>query len=88
MVRIHEREPAGGRGFLLAPARHDTSLNFVVFRNGHRQTPLLPATQRRISGHKGHRTVQQAAEIVMRLATLDASGPTGGYFDEDGLLPW
>ncbi|WFP78409.1 SDR family oxidoreductase [Mesorhizobium sp. WSM4906] len=41
-----------------------------------------------LNGHKGHRTVQQAAEIVVRLATLDAGGPTGGYFDESGPLPW
>ncbi|TIV96253.1 MAG: SDR family NAD(P)-dependent oxidoreductase [Mesorhizobium sp.] len=41
-----------------------------------------------LNGHKGHRTVQQAAEIVVRLATLDAGGPTGGYFDENGPLPW
>ncbi|MDX8490701.1 SDR family oxidoreductase [Mesorhizobium sp. VK22B] len=41
-----------------------------------------------LNGHKGHRTVQQATEIVMRLATLDAGGPTGGYFDENGPLPW
>ncbi|MDG4881760.1 SDR family oxidoreductase [Mesorhizobium sp. WSM4884] len=41
-----------------------------------------------LNGHKGHRTVQQAAEIVVRLATLDAGGPTGGYFDENGSLPW
>ncbi|MDX8447047.1 SDR family oxidoreductase [Mesorhizobium captivum] len=41
-----------------------------------------------LNAHKGHRTVQQAAEIVMRLATLDAGGPTGGYFDENGPLPW
>ncbi|PBC04647.1 SDR family oxidoreductase [Mesorhizobium sp. WSM3860] len=41
-----------------------------------------------LNAHKGHRTVQQAAEIVVRLATLDAGGPTGGYFDENGPLPW
>ncbi|AZO73971.1 MAG: SDR family NAD(P)-dependent oxidoreductase [Mesorhizobium sp.] len=41
-----------------------------------------------LNGHKGHRTVQQAADIVVRLATLDAGGPTGGYFDENGPLPW
>jgi NAD(P)-dependent dehydrogenase (short-subunit alcohol dehydrogenase family) len=37
-----------------------------------------------LNGHRGHRTVQQAAEIFVRLATLDSSGPTAGYFDEDG----
>jgi NAD(P)-dependent dehydrogenase (short-subunit alcohol dehydrogenase family) len=41
-----------------------------------------------LNGHRGRRTVQQAAEIIMRLATLDADGPTAGYFDEDGPLPW
>ncbi|RWM30708.1 SDR family oxidoreductase [Mesorhizobium sp.] len=41
-----------------------------------------------LNGHKGHRTVQQATEIIVRLATLDAGGPTGGYFDENGPLPW
>lgn len=41
-----------------------------------------------LNDHKGHRTVQQAAEIIVRLATLDADGPTAGYFDENGPLPW
>ena len=41
-----------------------------------------------LNGHRGHRTVQQAAEIVVRLATLDADGPTAGYFDDEGPVPW
>jgi NAD(P)-dependent dehydrogenase (short-subunit alcohol dehydrogenase family) len=41
-----------------------------------------------LNGHRGRRTVQQAAEIVVRLATLDADGPTAGYFDDNGPLPW
>jgi len=41
-----------------------------------------------LNGFKGHRTVQQAAEIVIHLATLDADGPTAGYFNDDGPLPW
>ncbi|MER8574188.1 SDR family oxidoreductase [Mesorhizobium sp. M1338] len=41
-----------------------------------------------LNGFKGHRTVQQAAEIVIRLATLDADGPNAGYFNDDGPLPW
>lgn len=32
------------------------------------------------NGHSGYRTVGQAAEIIVRLATLDENGPTGGYF--------
>lgn len=37
---------------------------------------------------RGRRTVDQAARVVVRYATLDESGPTGGYFDEDGRLAW
>ncbi len=41
-----------------------------------------------INDFKGHRTVQQAAEIIVKLATLDENGPTGGFFDENGAVPW
>jgi NAD(P)-dependent dehydrogenase (short-subunit alcohol dehydrogenase family) len=41
-----------------------------------------------LNGHRGRRTVQQAAQVIVRLATLDADGPTAGYFDDDGPLPW
>ncbi|WP_183461796.1 SDR family oxidoreductase [Mesorhizobium huakuii] len=40
------------------------------------------------NGHTGYRTVEQAAEIIVRLATLDENGPTGGYFYDEGPLPW
>jgi hypothetical protein len=32
--------------------------------------------------------VEQGARAPVRLATLPADGPTGGYFDENGPLPW
>ncbi|CDX30883.1 Short chain dehydrogenase [Mesorhizobium sp. ORS 3359] len=41
-----------------------------------------------LNAHRGGRTVQQAAEIIVRLTTLEPGGPTGGYFDENGPLPW
>ncbi len=41
-----------------------------------------------LNGHSGPRTVQQGATIAVRLATLPADGPTGGYFDEKGVVPW
>lgn len=34
------------------------------------------------------RTVGQAAEIAIRLATLDADGPTAGFFCDAGEVPW
>ncbi|MEX2130146.1 MAG: SDR family oxidoreductase [Pseudohongiellaceae bacterium] len=41
-----------------------------------------------LNGHRGTRTVEQAARIIIRLATLPPSGPTGGFFDESGSVPW
>jgi NAD(P)-dependent dehydrogenase (short-subunit alcohol dehydrogenase family) len=38
--------------------------------------------------HTGFLTVAQGAAVLVRLATLDADGPTGGFFSEEGPLPW
>lgn len=40
------------------------------------------------NNHRGHRTVKQAAVVVVRLATLAADGPTGTFQDDNGLVPW
>jgi NAD(P)-dependent dehydrogenase (short-subunit alcohol dehydrogenase family) len=34
------------------------------------------------------RPVEESARVVVRLATLDATGPTGTFSDEAGVLPW
>jgi NAD(P)-dependent dehydrogenase (short-subunit alcohol dehydrogenase family) len=36
----------------------------------------------------GSRTPAQGAAVVVRLATLPDDGPTGGFFDERGRVPW
>jgi NAD(P)-dependent dehydrogenase (short-subunit alcohol dehydrogenase family) len=41
-----------------------------------------------LNNFEGTRTVQQAAREPVRLALLDANGPTGTYSNEDGQLPW
>lgn len=41
-----------------------------------------------INAQRGSRSVQQGATAPVRLATLPADGPTGGYFDENGVVPW
>jgi NAD(P)-dependent dehydrogenase (short-subunit alcohol dehydrogenase family) len=41
-----------------------------------------------INDHNGHLTPAQGAAVLVRLATLGADGPTGGFFSEDGPLPW
>jgi NAD(P)-dependent dehydrogenase (short-subunit alcohol dehydrogenase family) len=38
--------------------------------------------------HRGLRTVEQGAEIIVRLATLEGDGPTAGFFDEHGKVEW
>jgi NAD(P)-dependent dehydrogenase (short-subunit alcohol dehydrogenase family) len=38
--------------------------------------------------HQGVRTVEQGAATPVRLATLPADGPTGGFFDDAGPVPW
>ena len=40
------------------------------------------------TGHSGTRTPVQGAAIVIRLATLPDDGPRGGFFDDNGVVPW
>jgi NAD(P)-dependent dehydrogenase (short-subunit alcohol dehydrogenase family) len=41
-----------------------------------------------INNHSGPRTVEQGAAIIVHLATLPPDGPTGGFFDDNGTIPW
>ncbi|MFG1946630.1 SDR family oxidoreductase [Nonomuraea sp. NPDC048826] len=41
-----------------------------------------------INNHRGFLTPAQGATIVVRLATLDADGPTAGFFSAEGPVPW
>jgi NAD(P)-dependent dehydrogenase (short-subunit alcohol dehydrogenase family) len=41
-----------------------------------------------MNGHSGYRSAAQGAAIAVRLATLPDDGPTGGFFDDDGPIPW
>jgi NAD(P)-dependent dehydrogenase (short-subunit alcohol dehydrogenase family) len=36
----------------------------------------------------GRQTLEQGAEIIVRMAQIGPDGPTGGYFDASGPLPW
>jgi NAD(P)-dependent dehydrogenase (short-subunit alcohol dehydrogenase family) len=38
--------------------------------------------------HHGTKPVEQGAEIIVRMAELDGSGPTGTFVDERGVVPW
>ncbi|MFG1866856.1 SDR family oxidoreductase [Micromonospora arborensis] len=41
-----------------------------------------------LNGFRGVRTPQQGAAIAVRLATLPDDGPTGGFFEDAGVVPW
>ncbi|ETK35345.1 SDR family oxidoreductase [Microbispora sp. ATCC PTA-5024] len=41
-----------------------------------------------LNGFRGVRTPEQGAAIAIRLATLPDDGPTGGFFDDAGPVPW
>jgi NAD(P)-dependent dehydrogenase (short-subunit alcohol dehydrogenase family) len=41
-----------------------------------------------LNGFRGERTPRQGAAIAIRLATLPDDGPTGGFFDDAGTVPW
>ena len=38
--------------------------------------------------NSGPQTVEEGAIAAVRLATLPADGPTGGFFNKDGVVPW
>ncbi|HWG63761.1 MAG TPA: SDR family oxidoreductase [Streptosporangiaceae bacterium] len=41
-----------------------------------------------LNGFRGVRTPEQGAAIAIRLATLPDGGPTAGFFEDAGLVPW
>ena len=41
-----------------------------------------------LNGFRGVRTPEQGAAIAIRLATLPDDGPTGGFFDDAGIVAW
>jgi len=81
---------------LLAYNSSKSALNALTVQFAHelRDTPIMVnsadpgyvATD--LNHHMGTRTVEQGARIAVALATLPADGPTGGFFDEDGVVPW
>ena len=64
----------------LASELKDTAIKVNAADPGYTATDL--------NQNSGPRSVQQGATAAVRLATLPADGPTGGFFDEDGPQPW
>lgn len=45
-------------------------------------------TKTDLNAHSGIQSVEKGAEIIVRMAQVSPDGPTGGYFDAEGTLPW
>jgi NAD(P)-dependent dehydrogenase (short-subunit alcohol dehydrogenase family) len=41
-----------------------------------------------LNGRTGTQTVEEGAEIIVRMAQIGQDGPTGGYFDASGPVAW
>ncbi|MEL6225124.1 MAG: SDR family NAD(P)-dependent oxidoreductase [Cyanobacteria bacterium J06627_8] len=41
-----------------------------------------------LGSDKAPRTVDQGARIIVELAMLPEDGPSGGFFDENGVVSW
>ncbi|MFO7281653.1 MAG: SDR family oxidoreductase [Thermoanaerobacterales bacterium] len=41
-----------------------------------------------LNGHSGHKTVEEGARIIVEMAAIGPDGPTGGFFDDTGRVPW
>jgi NAD(P)-dependent dehydrogenase (short-subunit alcohol dehydrogenase family) len=41
-----------------------------------------------LNAHRGAQTVEEGAEIIVRMAEIGADGPTGAFVDRHGAVPW
>lgn len=41
-----------------------------------------------LNGHTGTQSVEEGAAIVVRMAQISPDGPSGGFFDIRGSIPW
>jgi NAD(P)-dependent dehydrogenase (short-subunit alcohol dehydrogenase family) len=41
-----------------------------------------------LNNHSGPRTTEQGAKIAVKMALIGEDGPTAGYFDDNGVIPW
>jgi NAD(P)-dependent dehydrogenase (short-subunit alcohol dehydrogenase family) len=63
-------------------ARHFAGTNLLI----NAACPGLVATD--FTGFSGPRTPEQGAATAIRLATLPDGGPTGSFFEDEGVIPW
>jgi hypothetical protein len=45
-------------------------------------------TKTDLNGNTGTQTVEQGADVIVRMAQAGPDGPTGGFFNTGGAVPW
>jgi hypothetical protein len=75
---LEGRPQHGDRAVRPRAARHPIKVNAA--------DPGFTATD--LNGHHGTQTIEEGARASIRLATLDDDGPSGGFFDALGPVPW
>jgi NAD(P)-dependent dehydrogenase (short-subunit alcohol dehydrogenase family) len=65
---------------MLAHELKDTAIKVNAADPGYTATDM--------NDHRGNKTVEQGAAVIVRLATLPEDGATGGYFNDQGVVPW
>ena len=41
-----------------------------------------------LNGHRGTQTLTEGTDAIVAYATIGPDGPTGGFFDRHGVVPW
>ena len=41
-----------------------------------------------LNGHQGTQTIEEGTEIIVRMVSIGADGPSGGFFDKTGPVVW
>ena len=41
-----------------------------------------------LNGVRGTQSIPEGAEIIVRMGCIGPDGPTAGYFDARGTVPW
>lgn len=65
---------------LFAAELRDTPIKVNAVEPGYTATDL--------TNHQGFQTTQEAVKVILKFATIPDDGPTGGYFDISGRMPW
>ena len=87
------------KGAVYQPSKAALNMYTIILAYELRDTPVKANavdpgfTKTDFNNHRGTGTVEEAGARVVKYATIDGNGPTGGYFSEEhnpqtGEIPW